>query len=591
MRRQAELGDVDFITGDYLAEMNLADNADAYAAGKHDGFERTAWDGIVQSIDVISQKRIKVIINGGGLNPKGLALKTLALIQERGFNLKVAFVSGDDLLPYVKSNLSAYGRPPDHLEHGNEQANLPRLTDALLDTTSKPVVSANAYLGARAIVKGLERGADIVICGRVADASPVIGAAWWWYSWSETDYDQLAGAFIAGHLIECSAYVTGGNFSGFTDFDLESLIDVGYPIAEIEHDGTCIVTKPPGTRGMVIVDTVKCQFLYELQGDAYLNSDVKALLHDVQIEQVGVDRVKLSGITGRPPPPTTKLAIFYKAGYQSQVLVNATGYGTDRKWELQEKQVRHSLKKAGVLDKFDVLDFQVVGTPEPNPSTQLRSTTYLRIFAQADDPRILTMPARAFLEYGMQHFSDMRTAYPTPYLAFYPALYPQNDLDESINILSPGGSIATIPAGHPSYYEPFGKRNNYDTLSPRALTDFGPTHRVPLGDVALARSGDKGPNVNFGIFVRTEMAWEWLRSFMSRAKMQDLVGKDWREEYRLERVEFPKIFAVHFVLYGMLDRGVSSSKSLDCLGKGFADFIRDKWVDVPVCFLEERSKV
>ena len=201
----------------------------------------------------------------------------------------MAFVDGDDLLPWVKGYLEQ-GQLPRHLEHENKQIRLSKLTSSLLDTVSKPVVSANAYLGARAITKGLELGADIIICGRVADASLVIGAAWWWHSWSETDYNELAGAFVAGHLIECSAYVTGANFAGFTDYDLESLIDVGFPIAEIERDGTCVITKHLDTKGIVNVDTVTCQFLYELQGDAYLNSDVKAILHDVQIEQVGLSR-------------------------------------------------------------------------------------------------------------------------------------------------------------------------------------------------------------------------------------------------------------------------------------------------------------
>ena len=185
---------------------------------------------------------------------------------------------------------------------------------------------------------------------------------------------------------------------------------------------------------------------------------------------------------------------------------------------------------------------------------------------------------------------DMRTALPTPYLAYYPALYPQGDLKETINFISSDGPVThSTTVGHPPVYEPLGKRLNYDTPHPRDLSEFGPTKRAPLGDIALARSGDKGANINFGIFVHNEIAWEWLRSFMSRTKLRELLGSDWKDEYFLERVEFPKIFAVHFVVYGILDRGVSSSKSLDCLGKGFADFIRDKWVDVPIYLLTERA--
>lgn len=155
------------------------------------------------------------------------------------------------------------------------------------------MVSAHAYLGARGIVEGLRRGADIIICGRVADASPVIAAAWYWYDWAETDYDQLAGALIAGHLIECSAYVTGGNFAGFGEYPLDQLVAPGFPIAEIAADGTCVITKHPNTQGMVNADTVRCQFLYELQGNVYLNSDVSAHIGDIVVEYVAKDRYVL----------------------------------------------------------------------------------------------------------------------------------------------------------------------------------------------------------------------------------------------------------------------------------------------------------
>ena len=178
-----------------------------------------------------------------------------------------------------------------HLDSGNPSVTPSDLTYAFLNAEGKiPMVSAHAYLGARGIVDGLRRGADIIICGRVADASPVIAAAWFWHDWSDTDYDYLAGSLIAGHLIECSAYVTGGNFAGFDRYDLDQLVAPGFPVAEIAKDGTCVITKHPHTQGIVNVDTVRCQFVYELQGDIYLNSDVSAFIGDVAIENVGKDR-------------------------------------------------------------------------------------------------------------------------------------------------------------------------------------------------------------------------------------------------------------------------------------------------------------
>ena len=357
------------------AEVSLAENAEAMRAGRHEGTFPTCWDGIELSIDVLYEKDIKVVVNGGGLNPGGLARKVQALVgsllypgfcvlmsaqvSRKGFGMKVACVSGDDLYDVVMDEFLKTGNLPPHLDSENEGVTLNALTRAFSDRDQKPIVSANAYLGARAIVKALEAGADMVICGRVADASPVIAAAWWWYGWQETDYDRLAGALIGGHLIECSGYMTGGNFSGFDRFDLNLLVDLPFGIVEIGHDGSCVVTIHETGKGVVDRDIVQCQFLYELQGAVYLNSDVKADATNVVIEDVGRNRVRVSGIVGRPPPPTTKLAIFYRGGYQCQLLLNATGYNTDRKWELLEKQVRFVLARNGVLDKFDVLEFQV----------------------------------------------------------------------------------------------------------------------------------------------------------------------------------------------------------------------------------------
>ncbi|MCJ1304091.1 hypothetical protein MMC08_006903 [Hypocenomyce scalaris] len=602
MLRQATLGDVDFITGDYLAEMNMAENAEAFSEGKHDGFEATAWQGLQESIEVIASKGIKVVINGGALNPKGLAQKTCALIKERGLDLKVAFVTGDDLLPKLGPNVASLKKQlPKHLDSLNAEVTLPSNTETFLKNDSLPLVSANAYIGARAIVQGLRLGADIIIAGRVSDASPVIGAAWYWHSWSDTDYDSLGGALVAGHLIECSAYVTGGNFSGFTEYDLERFIEPGFPTAEIDADGSCVITKHENTGGLVNEDTLKCQLLYELQGNIYLHSDVKAYLDRVEIKSVGKDRVKVSGIVGKPPPPTTKAAIFYRGGYQSQLLLNATGYGTNEKWQVLERQVRQSPKASKIMPDLDVLEFQMqdnpifrrVGVPEQNPTSQLRSTTYCRLFAEAARPETLMILLSAFSDIALQHFSgfhcalDMRTAFPKSFIAYYPALYAQDSLEEAIILLNTQDqSIETeVSVGHPPKYEPLEKRDDYDTAGPQVLTSFGPTRRMRFGDIALGRSGDKGANINVGIFVRSAKLWEWLRNFLSKERMKELIGEDWTESYWLERVEFANIYAVHFVIYGILGRGVSSSARLDCLGKGFADYIRDKWADVPESLL------
>ena len=271
----------------------MANNAEAWRAGQHPGYEETAWEGLQQTIEAIAHQGIRVAINGGALDPKALAERVATLVAAKNLDLSVAYLTGDDLYARLGPSMPATKDDLQHLDAGTPSVAPSELSYAFLRARGEhpvPMVSAHAYLGARGIVDGFRRGADIVVCGRVADASPVIAAAWFWHGWAETDYDELAGALVAGHLIECSAYVTGGNFAGFDACALEDLVQPGFPVAEIARDGTCVVTKHAGTQGMVTTDTVRCQFLYELQGSVYLNSDVRAHLGAIAVEDEGQDR-------------------------------------------------------------------------------------------------------------------------------------------------------------------------------------------------------------------------------------------------------------------------------------------------------------
>jgi hypothetical protein len=396
---------------------------------------------------------------------------------------------------------------------------------------------------------------------------------------------------------------------------LEDLYDITFGIAEIERDGTCVITKHDAKKGFVTEDTVKCQFLYELQGNIYLNSDVKAILDDVQVKTEGKDRVRIWGIRGAPPPPTTKLAVFYRAGYQSEIVVNATGYGTAEKYDLYERMLKFGLKRLGILDKFDVLEFQRIGVPESNPKSQLRSTTYLRIFAEAIDANVNLGLASLLGEFAMQHYSgfhstsDHRTAIPKPYISYYPTIYPQSSLKTSINILRPSESSVnpmcdSIPTGPPPNFEALSKRESYETRNPCQLFSLGSTIHARLGDVVLARSGDKGGNANIGFFIPTQLpsaypadsslytaSWDWLRTFLTIPKLREMFGESWDDKFYIERVEFPNIMALHFVVYGVLGRGVSGSSRLDSFAKGMGDWLRDVEVDIPSILLEGRRKL
>ncbi|KAK5994826.1 hypothetical protein PT974_03212 [Cladobotryum mycophilum] len=597
MYNQAKSGPVDVITGDYLAEATMVANAGQIGDANKGGWVATALDGITLSLDIVNEKRIKIVINGGARNPKGLAETVYEMVKERGLNLRVAYVEGDDLMHKVHDLLRT-SLP--HLDEANKDVQYDKSTRSFLDSPEEmPIVAANAYLGYRAIKKGLDEGADIIICGRVADASPVIGAAAWWYGWAESDLDKLAGSLIAGHLIECSTYVTGGNFSGAYKHLPSEFLHLGSGIAEVLENGECIITKHETLNGFVTTDTVKGQLLYELQGNIYLNSDVKADITNVRVVQDAKNRVHVSGVKGYLPPPTTKLAVFYRAGFQCELLINACGYAIDNKWDIQELQTKTLLQEWGVMDKFDVLDFQRIGTAMENPDSQLASTTYLRIFAQSRDQAALGAIYKAWHHHFMSHFPgmhysmDVRTLVPKPFAGYYPCLVSQNEIEESVTIFGDNSSDERNRhvVGPPKNTEALAPRLSYETANPISVDSFGPTVLRPLGDVALGRSGDKGANINIGLFVQTAEQWEWFRSFMTKDRMRQLMRKDWRDWYLLERVEFPEIYAVHFVVYGPLGRGVSSSKLLDNLGKGFAEFIRAVHVPIPVKFNIEEGKI
>jgi hypothetical protein len=276
--------------------------------------------------------------------------------------------------------------------------------------------------------------------------------------------------------------------------------------------------------------------------------------------------------------------------------------------------IKFGLKRLGLLDKFDVLEFQHIGVPESNPQSQLRSTTYCRVFAEASDPNVNLGLASLLGEFAMQHYSgfhstsDHRTAVPKPYISYYPALYPQASLNTSINILlcsanSPNDvqtkSIRTTP---PPRFEDLGKRASYETSKPVDLRSFGPITRARLGDIVLARSGDKGGNANIGFFIPTALpssypassplyaeCWDWLRTYMTIARLKNMSGDSWNGRFHVERVEFPSIMAIHYVVYGVLGRGVSGSSRLDSFAKGMGDWLRDVVVDIPVKFIEGRQ--
>ncbi|KAL3441780.1 hypothetical protein BJX65DRAFT_288063 [Aspergillus insuetus] len=575
MQRMAAHGSVDVIVGDWLSEMNIAWNAIAKAENPNAGFERGFLDQLATCLDQIVHGGIKVITNAGALNTPVLADEVARLCAESGLDhVVVAAVLGDDVSEVVRAGgLSGLS----HLDHENW-----RVGDWGFEAHC-----AVAYTGAWGIVEALNAGADIVICGRVTDASPVIGAAAWWYGWEGDAWDELAGALVAGHLIECGAYVTGANFSGFKS--IPNLVDLSFPIAEISADGTCVVAKCEGFGGAVTRENTIAQLLYELQGELYLNPDVVADLSNVSIQEIGTHRVSVYGITGLPPPPTTKAMIAAPGGYQAEANFFINGLDVQCKAEMMRRQLEHIFRG----HNFSKLSIELYGTPALDPKSQQAGTVCLRVFAQArkredisaDRFRVPIYALRMQSYPGYHMNLDFRTMDPKPFMEIFPVTIPLELINHHVTLSN--GRIIHAPSPPETRKYPF-QRPSYETERPTLLSDFGPTERAPLGSIVHARSGDKADNSNVGFFVRQPDEYPWLQSFLTIQKLKELFADDWPEdsEPRVERCEFPNVWAVHFRVLDFLGGGIASSSRIDGLGKGIGEYLRSRVVDVPTKFLE-----
>lgn len=555
---EAMAGDpVDVLAGDYLAEITLAALAARYRKDPSRGYVEYFLDQIAPHLDAIGKRGIKVVTNAGGFHPAGLA----AALRELAPELHVAHVEGDN----VVSRLDEYAEAGHRLE--NLDTGLP------LSSWGIVPMAANAYLGGWGIAAALAEGADIVICGRVTDASLTAGPAAWWHGWRRDDWDALAGAVAAGHIIECGPQAVGGNFSGFTR--IANMLTPGFPIAEIAADGGSVITKHARDGGEVTVDTVTAQLVYEIQGPRYLNPDVTVHLDTLRLAAAGKDRVELSDVTGSPPPPTTKVAVFGQLGYTVVNTVYATAPDVDAKVALLRAQIGKDLPE-GVE-----LDITCLGTAATDPETQWAATVPVRVMAAAAEREPLVAFDLAqrlgslYLQSIPGFFHDgggTLKATPRPRIDYWPALLPMSAAGHRTVLgdgraldIQPPAETATAPQPvHPE---------------PRAAPAPAGTRLVPLGTVAYARSGDKGGNSNVGVWVPDERAWPWLRDTLSTIEIRRLLPEV--KDAEIVRHEFPALRAVHFVLRGLLGTGGSSNLRVDQVGKAVGEYLRAKHVAVP----------
>jgi hypothetical protein len=562
MREMLEGGDLDVLTGDYLAELTMLILFRTRLKDPNGGYATTFVRQLEDCLGLAWEKGVRIVANAGGLNPAGCAAAVRELAQRLGLAIKVAHVEGDDVLP----------RLPELREAGVALPNLdtgaPLVTDPL---------TANAYLGGWGIAAALDAGSDVVVTGRTTDAALVVGPAAWWHRWERDAWDALAGALVAGHILECGAQATGGNYSFFTE--IPGLEHAGFPLAEIAEDGSSVITKHPGTGGAVTVGTVTAQLLYEIGPPHYLNPDVTADFASISLEQEGTDRVRVSGVRGLPPPPTTKVCLNLVGGFRNSMSFLLTGLDIEDKAALVQRQL------APALEGLREVTWSLARTDREDPPTNEQAVATLRLTVKdTDDKRIGRPFSNAAVEIALASYPGCTLTSPpgaaTMYGVYWPASMP-NDLVRHEAVLADGTRIAIEPPKETTATLP-------PPLRAAAYADVPPggTVRAPLGTLVGARSGDKGGNANIGLWTETDAAYAWLARRLTVDKLRQLLPET--ADLRIDRYELPNIRALNFVVHGLLGEGVSSGTRQDPQAKGLGEWLRARHVNIPLGLVEER---
>jgi hypothetical protein len=563
-REMVEGGPVDVLTGDYLAELTLLILLKDRLRDAKLGYARTFLRQLEEVAVACAERGIKIVVNAGGLNPAGCADAVRELHRKLGVRARVAHVEGDDIRPALEK-LQAEGIPLTHLDKG-----------VPLSSLEAPVLSANAYLGAWGIVAALERGADVVVCPRVTDAALVLGPAAWRFGWARDDWDRLAAGVVAGHVLECGAQCTGGNYAFFEE--VPGLEHPGFPLAEMHADGSFVVTKHPGTGGLVSVGTVTAQLLYEIAGPDYPNPDVTARFDTIRLEQEGPDRVRVSGVRGEPPPDTTKVCINYLGGYRNSMSFVLPGLDVEKKAALVERTL---WKLVGGREQFAETQVTLRRTDRPDPATNEEAFATLTVAVKDPDAAKV---GRAFsgraVEMALASYPGFTLTSPpgkeSQFGVYWPALVPASAVPHRMVLEGESVEIAPAPAGG----------------APRPVTPprvelpeapGGPTRRVPLGRLFGARSGDKGGNANLGVWARSPEAYAWLARFLTAERLAELLVE--ARSTRVERFELPNLLALDFVLHGLLGDGVAASLRSDPQAKTLGEYLRAKVAPVPEALL------
>ncbi len=551
---------LDVLTGDYLAELTMLILGKDTMKDPSLGYARTHLRQLEDCLGLALERGIRIVSNAGGLNPAGLASRVKEVAGGLGLEAKIAYVAGDDLRPL--------GLWPGAL-------------------------TANAYLGGFGIAAALNTGADVVVTGRVTDASLVLGAAAAHHGWGPEDHDALAGAVVAGHVLECGMQATGGNFSGFLSLPDRNR-PLGFPLAEIASDGSCVITKQDDTGGAVTLDTVTAQLVYEIQSCVYLGPDVTTRLDSVSLEQVGPDRVAISAVRGEAPPAQLKVCVNQLGGWRNTVEFVLTGLDIEAKADWIRSQLDAALAANPPAE--------VVWSPLAMPAADSDSEEGASVLARCTVKDSLPDPVgRSFtaaaVELALGSYPGFTMTSPpgppTPFGIFRAEYVDRSALTHTV-VHADGTTevvgdppISTMPSATDNDADP---ASGPDTDSDERGSAYPMktdllTHRLPLGTFVHARSGDKGGDANIGLWVAHEGRPElyaarvsWLMRLISPDTIRELLPE--AADLGVDVYALPNLGAVNVIIGGLLGDGVAASTRFDPQAKGLGEWLRSRFVSI-----------
>ena len=555
-------GPIDVLTGDYLAELTMAILfGQKMQRGEDKGYVGTFLKQINQIAKSCKEKNIKIVSNAGGLNPKSMAIEIEKILKEQSIDMKVAYIDGDDLMPTI-SNLKKSGEEFKNIDKGKK-----------LDESGYSPLTANAYLGAWGIKEALDKGADIVVCPRVTDAAVVIGPAAWKFNWKRNNYDALAGALAAGHIIECGCQATGGNYAFFKE--VESFDNVGYPIAEIYEDGSFYVTKHPDTGGLVSTGTVTAQLLYEINSPAYVNPDVIAHFDTLKIEEVEKDKVYVSGCRGSSPPDKHKVCINLAGGFRNGMEIILTGLDIEDKAKVFTDALFNSV---GGSKQFDEVSIQLHRTDKENPNSNEEAMASLLVSVKSKDQNLVgRLFSAKIIELALANipgfFAQGGVKSSGPVIIYWPALVDSKHIKEKVHI--DGEEIEVIPTSQLELEEIYYQKEPIKIKKIKKENE----KEIYFGEIYGTRSGDKGGCANLGVWAKNANSFAFLHDFLTVKKLKELLPD--LNQYKIERFELANINSLNFYIHDILQDGVSSNDKKDGQAKSLGEYLRAKKVKVP----------